>query len=322
MARGVPGPMMRDDRRKSVLFHRDFVQFSGGHLKVWHYFRHVAASASHEPAIYFTPRSRRDETNPWHGAGTPFPERAEWNPAAADILFAAGLDWEAIPEQSRTPVVNLIQGMRHAAPDDPRHAFLSRRAVRICVSEEVAEAVSATGRANGPVITIPNAIDDDVTAAAAAGRDIPLLLCGVKNPALADRLHDLIGRRGIGVVRQNEWMQRGEFLRLLGRAKVAVLLPCESEGCYLPALEAMALGTLVVCPDCIGNRSFCRDGDNSFRPDYTAPAIEGAVLRAVALSAADHDRMVGRGMQQARSRRLDEERRRFLAVLDEVPSLV
>lgn len=313
---------MHEDRRKSVLFHRDFVHFSGGHLKVWHYFCHVGASPSHKPGIYFTPGSRRDETNPWYVGGTPFPVLAEWNPTDADVLFAAGLDWDAIPESSRAPVVNLIQGMRHASPDDPRHAFLSRRAVRICVSEEVAEAVSATGRANGPVITIPNAIDDDVSAASAAERDIPLLVCGVKNPSLAGLLHDRLSRRGIGVVCQTECVHRDEFLRLLGRAKVAVLLPYESEGCYLPALEAMALGTLVVCPDCIGNRSFCRDGDNSFRPDYTAQAIERAALQACSLSAADHDRMVNRGMQQARSRRLDEERRLFLGVLDEVSSLV
>jgi len=43
----------------------------------------------------------------------------------------------------------------------------------------------------------------------------------------------------------------------------------EGEGFYLPALEGMAVGTLVIFPDCIGNRSFCLSGYNCFRPDYT-----------------------------------------------------
>ena len=34
--------------------------------------------------------------------------------------------------------------------------YLSERAIRICVSQEVADAISATGRANGPILTIPN----------------------------------------------------------------------------------------------------------------------------------------------------------------------
>jgi glycosyltransferase involved in cell wall biosynthesis len=111
-------------------------------------------------------------------------------------------------------------------------------------------------------------------------------------------------------------------LSLLGRAKVAVLLPCETEGCYLPALEAMAMGALVVCPDCVGNRTFCRDGDNSFRPDYAIQAIEQAVLRACSLSEHDHERMVSRGVKQAQSRSLSVERRLFLDILEHVPSLV
>ena len=47
--------------------------------------------------------------------------------------------------------------MRHA--EEPRRQWLRYRAVRICVSPEVTDAVAATGMCNGPLITIPNAID-------------------------------------------------------------------------------------------------------------------------------------------------------------------
>ena len=65
-----------------------------------------------------------------------------------------------------------------------------------------------------------------------------------------------------------EHVPRDEFLDAMRRARVTLFLPNEEEGFYLPALEGMALGTIVVCPDCVGNRSFCLPGVNAFRPDY------------------------------------------------------
>ena len=50
---------------RSVLFHRDFRGFSGGHLKVWHYFNHVRHSPDHIPEIYFSEQTIWDESNPW-----------------------------------------------------------------------------------------------------------------------------------------------------------------------------------------------------------------------------------------------------------------
>ena len=49
---------------------------------------------------------------------------------------------------------------------------------------------------------------------------------------------------------------------------MTLFLPNETEGFYLPALEGMALGTIVVCPDCVGNRSFCLPQVNAFRPAF------------------------------------------------------
>ena len=54
----------------------------------------------------------------------------------------------------------------------------------------------------------------------------------------------------------------------------------EGEGFYLPALEAMALGSLVICPDCIGNRSFCLPGRNCFRPNYDLNSVIDSVQSA------------------------------------------
>ena len=58
------------------------------------------------------------------------------------------------------------------------------------------------------------------------------------------------------------------FLRHIQDARITVFLPRATEGFFLPALEGMALGTIVVCPDCIGNRSCCLPGHNDFRPNF------------------------------------------------------
>jgi hypothetical protein len=259
---------------KTVLFYRRYRQFQGGHLKVFHYFRHLASSPHYRPLVYFDPESVWDESNPWNGWKDYCVER--WEPHRADVLFLAGMDWLALPEARRgrwpKPVVNLVQHVRHADPGQPLHAFLDHRAVRICVSPEVLRAILATGRVNGPAVCIPNGIDlselpDPWPGPQRRGR---VVVCGLKKPELAARLGSALAGLGFSVEVLTERLPRPRFLRHLAQAEVAVFLPNDTEGFYLPALEAMALGAVVVCPDCVGNRSFCVDGVNCLRPVYTA----------------------------------------------------
>ncbi|MGL4499823.1 MAG: hypothetical protein ACRCU2_12230 [Planktothrix sp.] len=46
----------------------------------------------------------------------------------------------------------------------------------------------------------------------------------------------------------------------------------------------MAVGTLVICPDCIGNRSFCLPGYNCWRPDYTVESLLRTIQQALQYS--------------------------------------
>jgi glycosyltransferase involved in cell wall biosynthesis len=100
-----------------------------------------------------------------------------------------------------------------------------------------------------------------------------------------------------------------------------VAIPNPKEGFYLPAVEGMAAGTLVVCPDCIGNRTYCLDGENSFRPDYDEAAIVAAGERALALEGAALDRMLRAGRETAHVHDLAGERAAFLDILDRVDEL-
>ena len=322
------------DGVKPVLFYRDFQMFTGGHLKVWHYFNHVRRSGTHWPHIRFTAESVWDETNPW------WPLRDEvlhsWRHIVPDVLFLEGLDWRrlggAARERSPVPVLNLIQGVRHADPARERYSFLGYKAVRICVSEEVKQAILATDRVNGPVFVIRNGLD--LPALPPPGEaDCDVLIAGLKNRDFGVQLRERIlaaaGRDGeaLGSTRRRfgrtrlrievltRELPRETFLRDLQRARVGVFLPRVSEGFYLPALEAMALGTLVVCPDVGGNRSFCLPAHNCFRPEYTLDAIARATAEALALSPQDRVAMLEKARETARDHQIERERAEFLAIL-------
>ena len=302
--------------QRVLLFHRDFHGLTGGHLKVRHYFGHAGHSRRFQPRIYFTPESLRGGVNPWNGISPPPLEC--WRPAEAGALFVAGLDWDAVPDPAPVPVINLIQGVRHADEGDPRRAFLARPAVRICVSDEVASAIKSTEIVNGPVHVIPNGIDLGELPSSASPRDTAVLIAGMKNPPFAKAVQDRLRLDGIHAECLVDPLPRGEFLERLARSVVAVTLPLEREGFFLPALEAMAVGAVVVCPDCVGNRGFCRDRETSFRPRYTVDDVVAAAIVAATQAPSDAAAMRAAAIAESKKHGLEAERLAFLRILDAV----
>jgi hypothetical protein len=304
---------------KVVMFYRDFRFLTGGHLKVWDYFGHVRATDGYTPRIRFSKSSVMDESNPWSKS----PEVIVRRTGTPDVHFVGGLDWLALPpawRRRRVPVINIIQGVRHGDPGDPRRPFLRYPAVRVCVSNEVAEAVAATGEVRGPMLTIPDGIDVQAIEDLSAKKDIDLLISGLKHRELARSIAGEMPER-LSMRVLTDRLPRHEFLALLGRARVALLFPAGVEGFYLPALEAMAAGALVVCPDCIGNRSVCIDGVTSWRPAYQREEILSATRRALLMDASSADRMRAEAVDLARRHSLDSERQSFRQVLDHLPDL-
>lgn len=308
---------MDTDFRGTLLFHRDFRSLTGGHLKVWHYLCHTAESRSFCPRVFLTAASRRDASNPFLESA-PGGLLPSWQPERADALFVAGLDWMAVPDDWSKPVVNLIQGVRHASAGDSRRKYLSRRAVRICVSGEVADAIRSTGEVNGPVVTIPNAIDVPVARVGTERRRAPLLVAGWKAPARTAVVVGALRAAGYEPEVIASSVPREEFLGRIAGAEVVLFLPFEEEGCFLPALEAFALGSLVVCPDCVGNRQFCRDGDTCLRPDHAPASLVAAVGQAMTMTPIERERMVAAARAEVATRGLDGEKRAFLTMLDDL----
>ena len=314
---------------RTVWFHRDYQRFTGGHVKHAHYVDHVARHALHRPAITFSsePASavlREEQRRLWPFDGYIAPD---WQPEPNDILFVAGTDWRYVDARGLNelpnPRINLIQHVRHAQADTELYGYLARRAVRICVSQEVADAIVATGRTRGPTLTIPNGIDMAPPQAGAAtpeSRAHGVVIVAYKAPALGRDLAATLSARGIAHRALFDFMDRREFLALLADTEVAVCLPRAEEGFYLPALEGMAAGCIVVTMDCIGNRGFCKPGENCLT-GRDAPTLADAVAAAVAMPPSDRDVLRERAGKTVEAHTLDVERARFHAVLDDVDRL-
>src|SRR5690606_6535511 len=124
------------------------------------------------------------------------------------------------------------------------------------------------GRVNGPVHVIEAALELPAVPAPPA-RDEAVFIGALKQPVLGRALAAELQARGRNVLLADQWQARADYLGRLGRCSIAVLLPNPTEGFYLPALEAMALGTAVVVPDCLGNRAYLEPGVNAQVPAAT-----------------------------------------------------
>ncbi|MDQ3040078.1 MAG: glycosyltransferase [Pseudomonadota bacterium] len=301
---------------RRLLFHRDFHQYTGGHGKVWDYFSHARVHPEWSPAIYLTPGSV-DQYNPWRVH--PVPVEREWRPESASVLFLAGLDWSAHSvDEAGKPVINLIQHVRHADPADSLHRHLSRRAIRICVSQAVADAICSTGLVNGPVRVIPAAIDLLGLPEPAPMRH-GIFIGAIKQPELGRALAARLREQGRDVKLVDAWVPREHYLALMARSRVAVVLPLPSEGFFLPGLEAMALGCATVVPDCIGNREYLRPAVNALAPPARLDALVDAISQLD--DARYTEVLISAGKMTAATFGLETERARFHAVLDQVDRL-
>ncbi len=301
---------------RRLLFHRDFHGYTGGHGKVWDYFIHAGKHAGWSAAIYLTGGSL-DLHNPWRVHQVPVD--VQWNPQSSSVLFLAGLDWSAYPiDDAAKPVINLIQHVRHADPADSLHRHLSRRAIRICVSQAVADAIRGTGRVNGPVRVIPAAIDLGGLPPATLARQ-GVFIGATKQPELGRMLLARLLGQGRDATLIDHWVPRDRYMALMAKRRVAVVLPSPTEGFFLPGLEAMALGCATVVPDCIGNREYVRAGANALAPPAQLDALVDAISQLD--DARFADTLIAAGKATAASFGLDAERASFHVLLDEVDSL-
>jgi len=88
--------------------------------------------------------------------------------------------------------------------------------------------------------------------------------------------------------------------------------PLVEEGFYMPGLEAMAAGALVISSDAGGNRAYCRFGENCVQVDFDDAQGYVDALKAIRTESVENiERMRRSGYETTRRHTLEHERERF-----------
>jgi hypothetical protein len=245
------------------------------------------------------------------------------------------MDWSFLNREelasSQIPIINLIQHVQHADPDNPRYQFLKEKAIRICVSKEVEHALRKANTVNGPIRTIPNGIDFNELPQSVPleKRDIDVLVVGIKQWNMTKRIEFLTSVLNLfsSVFKKTKFkfikklISRNEFLKHLANSKNCIFLPARTEGFYLPALDGMYLQTRVIVPDCVGNRGFCYDNVNCYMPEYSLKGIFYSLIKALKATPEEHKDMINQAYIFAQKHSIDNEREQYKILLQNVCTL-
>jgi glycosyltransferase involved in cell wall biosynthesis len=295
---------------------------SGGCIKVRDYYHHACNAVGFKTNVYLPQDAVWDESNPWWL--DKYKIMTEHRPDLADVLFISGLGWDRfIPTEYKTnspiPIIYLVQGLFKLNPEYPHYQHFNHKAIRICVSQVITEELEQRNiSVNGPVFTISNCIDIKQLPEPLSfqNKDIELLIIGLKNPVQAEELSRRLSSFCCGkllVITQR--LPQKEFISLVNRARHTVFLPATEEGFYLPALEGMALETLVICPDVGGNRDFCRANYNCLLPSYQINDIQQTIISALSFSKTQRQLLLENAKVTVQQHALEKERSAFLDIL-------
>jgi len=223
-------------------------------------------------------------------------------------------------------VILIIQNVRWANP-----RFTGGRAVRvlakpmarIAVTDEVLEAVEGLVDRTMPTTVIVEGHDwpfFSKVRSGGLGRPVRVGYTTWKSPvgvAVEEALGEDASYQFRSIRQTAAWL---EIRHLYHWCDVFLGCPGPEEGFYLPGLEAMAAGCVVVMPDVGGNRAYSDFGGNCVEVPHDDADAYVAALRELADRPPEHiERMRNAGYAVLDNHRLDREREefgRFVAELD------
>lgn len=238
-------------------FHRQYSSYTGGHQKVFDYLNHTVDCAGYSANLYLAKSSK---VNPSLFDDINEVEYSQaYRPDLSDVVFLAGMDWQAYqhffdPDQIK---INLIQHVRHADKSQPLFQFLQHKAIRICVSQAVKEAIEPY--ASGPCYAIKMGHKLPKLSLA---KQIDLYILATKQPQLGKELFEWAKQQGMKVLMHDKTQEPSVVHQTMAESVVAITLPHKTEGFYLPGIEAMSLADWAVVPDCIASREYSKKSAN------------------------------------------------------------
>lgn len=272
----------------------------GGVVKVFDYVNHALAYGlpvrvhCPRPFSQDLPLFQSDRFAPLLDNGdVEFVEGMRLGPTVDDIIFFSWpTDWRHIAPRlpigmSQERVIHIIQNTRHANPHWI-HGYgtrlLGRPMSRIMIVPQVLDAVAPYVHKDSPHPIILEGHDwPYFHKVRTGGLDRPVRVAyttwkskvGIKveNQLAGDPLFEFRSIR--------ETVGWPELRDLYHWADVFLATPLPEEGFYLPGLEAMAAGSLVISSDAGGNRAYCDFGTNCLYADMDSSDSYVAALRSL-----------------------------------------
>jgi hypothetical protein len=305
----------------------------GGVVKVFDYVNHaislgyepvIACPESYKPGLPLFRIPRFSKISPENGVRFTALEQVSVGPH--DLAF---LSWPTHyqvvePRLSRwtrhEQVIFIVQNVRWANPcftNGYALRLLSRPMARIMTNDVVLEAVKPYLNPSSMTEVILLGNDSGFFAKERSGGFSSPVRVGYttwKSDA-GDRVAELLGKSDPGSFEFRairDPVGWDELRELYHWADVFLATPLVEEGFYMPGLEAMAAGAVVVSSDAGGNRAYCRFGENCLQVGFEDVAGYADALRALrTYDVAEIDRLRRGGYEAVGRHALEHERDRF-----------
>lgn len=312
---------------------------AGGVIKIFDYVQHARAlgwrvevcapvSLERSAPLLEVPGVRQLRSDPavsWRQDIRPMPRPRDL------VFFSWPTDHRSIephlpPGFALERVIHIVQGVRHANPawlDGFGLRLLNRPMTRIVTSQPVLDAIApyVNPRFATRLIELGHRID---YFARARGGPLPAQVSvgyTTWKSDLGDRVRARLDGDG------QRWSFRAirtpatwpQLRKLYHSCDAFLGTPGPEEGYYLPGLEAMAAGAVVVVPDVVGNRAYCRFGENCVQATYEdVDAYVGALRGLAAADAGQVEGMRAAAYAESRRHTLEVERAGFERLLNEL----
>lgn len=308
---------------KTVLFYQHFGKkgvVRGAHHKTFDFFQHIKSFTDYNPLIFFDEDSIWDENLPWFNCFDRMPTLKDLK-VKPDILFLnSGKDWikysehKTIPDNM--PIVSPVNNFRAVNPGHKSYEFLSRKAIRLCPSQELFDATFNHPDTNGKTIYLPNGVGIFEEAQNLKNNKVyDILIVGNKNPIMARQLFSAIKHLNAKIEVIDSWISKKEFQIKLAQSHLSVHLPKKVEEHYIPGVEAMMLESLVIIPDCVGNRSYSKHMETCYVSAYNVESMADSIYSMYDISENLIKQILNNAKNESKLFTLDNERDVILEVL-------
>ena len=311
----------------------------GGVVKIFDYVNHarslgyrpvIACPEPYKPGLPLFGISRFSDISPEKGAKFTTLEKVSVGPH--DLAF---LSWPTHyeilePRLSRwtrhEQVIFIVQNVRWANPTFTNGyavRLLSRPMARIMTNDVVLEAVRPYLNASSMTEVIQLGHDCGFFArerTGGFGSPIKVAYTTWKSD-VGDEVASLLKGSEFRFRAIRELVGWDELRELYHWADVFLATPLVEEGFYLPGLEAMAAGTIVISPDAGGNRAYCDFGNNCVQVGFDdAQSYVGALKALKSESVETVERLRRNGYETVKRHTLAHEQERFGEFLERLTS--